>query len=367
MAESELEMPESIMMEEFGLTAEEAVDASLVARALLDNPITQAALRELEAGAPDVSALSRNLLHDHCFTLLSKAGFALAAGMGGDANETLRPFEGYVRQLITDPVMVRDLSHWVLFFALREASDRFRVMDCRAPQSEAHLDGLLLDAIRAACERWAKVVESPLARYDSVTVLQKIDLSLLGGEQATGGDIGLILDLDGRSIQPSDENPLKTRARRIVPIVLQSKRYTRPTANISQHHKVRGYQRHLLGRNDCTSAYLLYENGSEAIASPLPPIIKPIAAVADLNTTCAVEGGFDLAAYMMGALQDEVRYPGAATPVEALRMIFTKGTPSHLAVIAGDRRTVAYYMTEFQVLAPEIRRKGKDQEPWIRN
>lgn len=359
-------MTESIMLETFGLTAEEAGDAYQAALALLDSPLTQAAFRELEAGAPDVSALSRNLLHGICFTLFSEAGFALVCSKGGDGNETLRPFEGYVRQLMTEPVMIRDLSHWVLFFALRDASDRFRMMDCRASQSEAHLDGLLLGAIRAACERWAKIVEGPLARYDSSTMLQKIDLSLLGGEQLTGGDIGLIVDIDGRSIQPSDRNPLKTRARRIVPIILQSKRYTRPTADISQHHDVRGYQRHLLGRNDCVSAYLLYENGSELIQSPLPPIIKPIAAVADRNTTRAVEGGFDLAAYMMGALQDEVRYPGAATPAEALRMIFANGTPSHLAVIAGDRRTAAYYTAEFQALATEIREKGKDQGPRIR-
>lgn len=366
MAESEPETAESILLEEFGLTAEEAGAAYQAAIALLDSPLTQAAFRELEAGAPDVSALSRSLLHGNCFTLFSEAGYAAVCNKGGDSNETLRSFEGYVRHLLTEPVMIRDLSHWVLFFALREASDRFRVMDCRTPQSEAHLDGLLLDAIRAACERWASIVEGPLARYDSSTVLQKIDLSLLGGEQATGSDIGLIIDLDGRSIQPSDQNPLKTRARRIVPIVLQSKRYTRPTADISQHHKVRGYQRHLLGRNDCASAYLLYENGSELVASPLPPIVKPVAAVADQNTTRAVEGGFDLAAFMMGALQDEVRHPGAATPAEALRMIFAKGTPSHLAVIAGDRRTAAYYNAEFQALVPDILGNGEDRGPWIR-
>ena len=62
MGENEPEMTESIMMEEFGLTAEEAGDAYQAALALLDSPLTQAAFQELEAGAPDVSALSRKLL-----------------------------------------------------------------------------------------------------------------------------------------------------------------------------------------------------------------------------------------------------------------------------------------------------------------
>lgn len=331
------------------------MDAEEYVSAYLDGFRALPALEALHDGAPGIAKASRDALNRNSFELLSKAGFATLIAFGGDANPELGNFKEYIRRLLANPINIHDLSIWTLFFALRDASDRLQLDHGRSPTSESHLTGHLLSEIAAACERWRQIVDAPLGRYGSRLVLQKIDLSILGGEQATGGDFGLILDLDGLSTQPDDAGTPRPRGRRIVPFVIQAKRYTRPNADVSQSHPQRGPQRHMLARNDCASAYIFYENGTAKIGLPLPPIVKPVGAVDDTNRTNVLEGGLDLATYLVAHMFDHRSAPGADTPDEALRMIFEKGVPSYMAVVASSEGVAAHYEAEFTQLAKTIR------------
>jgi len=342
------------MLAAFGLAIAER-DAGLeAALRYLDDPRTRTALLELSTAAPRIAQGSLDGLHAGSFRLLSRAGLGVVIGQGGDQDSGLRSFDSYVRDVLADPVHVRDLAVWALFFAVREASDRLQTGSCRSPTSESHLSGQLLNAIAEACDRWRKIVDAPLDRYGSTLFLHQIDLSILGGEQQTGGDFGLVLDLDGASIQPSDPDDICARGRHITPFILQAKRYVRPTADVSQHHWARGFQRHLLARNDCASAFVLYENGAAPLKRTLPPIVKPVGSVADASRTDALTGGMDLASYLVTRLVDNALAPQAQSPGDALRMIYAQGHPSLLAIVASDRRVVAHYDAEFAQLAREL-------------
>lgn len=88
---------------------------------------------------------------------------------------------------------------------------------------------------------------------------------------------------------------------------------------------------------------------------PLPPIVKPVGAVDDTNRTNVLEGGLDLATYLVAHMFDHRSAPGADTPDEALRMIFEKGVPSYMAVVASNEGVAAHYEAEFAQLAKTIR------------
>lgn len=345
-------MPDTEVLESFGLTLDEHQRAFAAAHEHLGHIKSKTARKQLADDAPAIAQGSRDRLAAAWRKLLSGAGRALLVNFFADETMRLNTFDGFVECLLADPFMVRDLSIWALFFACRDASDGLQLDDCRAPSSESHLSGQLLGGLAAGCERWRKVVSAALERYDSALALSKIDLSILGGEQATGGDFGLILDIDGASIQPAERD---SRERRIVPMILQAKRYVRPNADISQRHWERGYQRHMLARNDCASAYILYENGTETLTRTLPPLVKPVEAVDDANQTAATIGGFEFASYVVTCLLDPGLAPGADTPDDALRMIYARGRPNHIALVSGDPRVTAHYQAQFDALARELR------------
>jgi len=353
-------MPTSEFLAAFGLDVDESSKAHDAALRYLNDAKTRIAFLELLDAAPEVDKSSRDLLHANAFKLLSIGGLGTLFALGGDANPSLRRLESYIRDCLANPVAVSDLSVWALFFACRAASDSLQIDHCRAPTSESHLSGELLGAIKAECENWRKVINAPLDRYGSDLLLHKIDLSILGGEQETGGDFGIVIDLDGKSIQPGDDETVRPRGRKITPFIFQAKRYTRPNVDISQNHWLRGYQRHVLGRNDCASAYIFYENGVDKLKRTLPPIVKPIESVGDTNRTSAVDGGFELATYIVTHLVNPNLAPRADSPEEALRMIYAKGQPSELAVICADRYVAARYEEEFARLAMEIRGGGEE-------
>jgi hypothetical protein len=202
------------------------------------------------------------------------------------------------------------------------------------------------------------------ARSGSTLSLRRIDLSILGGEQATGGDFGLILDFDDRSGQPTHRG--KALGGRIVPLIFQAKRYVRPNADVSQRHALRGYQYNLLAQNNCTSAYIFYENGRERIDHPVPPLVKSVARVAAPYRTPVFSDSYDISSYLLNALTEERFAAGVSSASEALRMIYAKADPgqlAYLAVISNDARAADRYAALLGDLAPVLRapRRGGDR------
>jgi hypothetical protein len=120
-------------------------------------------------------------------------------------------------------------------------------------------------------------------------------------------------------------------ASRIVPQIFQAKRYSRPNADVSQSHAVRGTQYHLLAQNKCAAAYIFYENGRQRIELPLPPLVKPVENVEGPTHTSVFSGTYDLSGYFVNAVMDARFAVGSQTAEEALRMIFARATADQLA------------------------------------
>lgn len=321
--------------------------------AYLDSTKTQAALGLLQADAPGAARASRDALHRAWLHLLSKPGKTELVRLRGDSCPGLDRFDDYIRVLLADPAYVRDLAIWALFFATRAACDDLQFDHCPRPTSESHLSGKLLGALRQTCETWRKIVAEPLGRSGASVSLDEIDLSILGGEQATGGDFALVLDFASGAVQPGDGG--STSHGRIVPLIFQAKRYLRPRADVSQHHPIRGYQRTLLAANHSASAYIFYENGTLPVEAPLPPLVKPVSQVGGGNRTDALEGSLDLAAYLVATLCHPAAAPAADNAQSALEMIYAEATPGRLAIISSDGLAHARYQAHFHALAARFR------------
>ena len=265
--------------------------------------------------------------------------------------------EWLLTDFLVDPLVYRNLAAWCLHLALQESSAAFQLDSCPSPMSEERLTGSLLTRISDRCEAWVKVATEPLKRTKASITLRCIDLSILGGEQATGGDFGLVLDFEEKWTQPAsrEESP----STRIVPLIFQAKRYVRSTADVSQRHNMRGYQHDLLIRNKCASAYVFYENGAKKIDCPIPPLLKPADRVAKPGRTNVFEDSLDLSSYLFKAMYDMSFGPTASSPKEALRMIYSNANPEQLptlAVIADSETVHLRYEEALRALAPKIRR-----------
>ena len=291
------------------------------------------------------------------FRGFSKTGQGMIIGLHRDGLVDIDSLEWLLTDFLVDPLVYRNPAAWCLHHALQESSAAFQLDSCPSPTSEERLSGILLAKISDRCDAWTKVASAPLKRTEGSITLRCIDLSILGGEQATGGDIGLVLDFEEKWIQPAsrEESPNS----RIIPLIFQAKRYVRSMARVSQRHKVRGSQHGLLTRNKCASAYIFYENCTKKIDSPLPPLIKPAERVAKPGRTNVFEDSLDLPSYFFKAMYDTSFGPTAASPEEALRMMYSNadtGQLAILAVIADSATAHLRYQEVLRDLAPEIRR-----------
>ena len=199
-------------------------------------------------------------------------------------------------RILTQPPCYRDLADWWWYFAALEASTGFQLEICPAAKREQQLTGCLLGALSEPAKRWGEVIAPAVKRSGATLATSDIDLELGGGEQATGGDFGLILDFDDRAVQPGEAK--RPDDRRIVPLIFQAKRYARPDADVSQTHLRRGPQRTLLASNTCASAYIFYDNLGNP-ETPLPPLVKPVAKVPHAGKTDVLEDSLDLATYLL--------------------------------------------------------------------
>tara|TARA_R110001606_G_C15395985_1_gene652185 strand:- start:4623 stop:5672 length:1050 start_codon:yes stop_codon:yes gene_type:complete len=341
----------SEFVESFGLTMEEVLNARETAHSYLNSNKAQLAIEGLMRFAPDADRASRDALHSNWIHLLSSAGQGNSVMQAGDGNPKLASLQGYIAGCLLDPTAWVDPATWALFYAARQSTEDLQLDACSAPSSESHLSGQLLGVLKTRCEVWRVPVAPALGRLGKSLALDQIDLSILGGEQETGGDFAFVLDLATES-----ESELRT----VVPLIFQAKRYVRPNADISQHHTRRGYQRTLLARNDCKSAYIFYENATMPIGLPLPPLVKPVESTFGSLRTDATSGSVDLATYLVTSLHSPGGAPRAVDANEALRMIYKKSYPSRIAIIADDKTVHARYEAQLKALAPEISHKDGD-------
>lgn len=358
---SKAPMSDTTFLDSFGLKVDEIFAARAAAKSCMDSPQVQLSMRLLEGASPPTCDAIRSALTAPWLSAYSEAGQAKLVLMARDPHEAIATWDGVLHNLLADPVTFRDIAIWCLFFATLEGAAAFQLDECPSPSEEGHLSGLLLATLKGRCEHWRRIASAPLERSSSSLSLQRIDLSILGGEQATGGDFGLVLDFEGRSSQPVHR--ADRRGGRIVPLVFQAKRYIRPTADVSRHHHIRGYQYDLLSRNECASAYIFYENGREPIERPVPPLVKPVGKVAGPSRTPVFTDSYDLASYLLNALTDDRFAAGATSADEALRMIYAKAHTrqiAYLAVISNDARANQRYAAALADLALALSDQGDE-------
>ena len=349
-------------MDDFGLTLEEVIELRSVAQTAMDAEKSILSRRILDEASPDTSTRIRDAFAADWLRTFSKAGQSTLVLLSRDLPEEIQSLKGLLRNFLVDPVVYQNIAAWCFHFALQESSATFQLDHCPRPTREGQLSGLLLATISQQCEKWREVAAEPLDRKQITLSLSNIDLSIRGGEQATGGDFGIVLEFDAKGTQPA----MQTEAPgvRIVPLIFQAKRYVRPMADVSQHHVKRGHQHALLGQNRCAAAYVFYENSTKVLDRPAPTLIKPVAKVSSPTRTAVFDDSLDLPSYLFKALYDSSFAPGASSPEEALRMIYPNadaGQLGRLAVIsnsstAGERYAVA--LAKFN----EERRSKDDQQ-----
>lgn len=344
-------------VEEFGLTFDEILELRSIAENAVGTNRAVLSRAILDHASPETSERIRKSLLEGSWRALSKAGCTSLILLARDHPNEFQSLEGVLKGILVDPVMHGSVASWCLYFALHECSANFQLNHCPSPTEEGQLTGLLLGEISTQCEVWRKIAAAPLDRSETTLSLERIDLSILGGEQETGGDFGLIIEFDDKQTRsPGQSNSVTTR---IVPLILQAKRYVRPNADISQMHRVRGYQYELLSQNQCLSAYIFYENGTERIDWPAPPLIKPVSEVSPPpSRTMVFDDCIDLPTYLLRALHDESFAPGALSPAETLRMIYgsaSAGQLANLAVISNAGRAEERYAKALLDLREEIR------------
>jgi len=345
-------------VEEFGFTIEEITTAKNATLERANNVMHRAGRRFLSLGAPTASAEFQKIMAKHWSGLFSDAGLATYILQSNDAPHLLQNIDTVAANIFADPVAFRDATAWCLLFAARDAS-LFTQMNCTAPRSESHLSGGLLEALKHSCRHWSSVIDAALERRSTTLTLEFVDHSILGGEQATGGDFAIIAEVDGRGLPPGTTPHASDR--KIVPLLFQAKRYSRPNADVSQKHHERGFQHTLLGRNPCRSAYIFYENETKnldatKIAAPFPPLLKDVREVAIPTHTAVLEDSCDFATFLMTSFADSQLAPRANSPEEALQMIFEKADPAQLcrlAIISSEANAYGKYLDILNAVGPD--------------
>ncbi|MCA1197301.1 hypothetical protein K9B35_04925 [Sphingomonas sp. R647] len=363
MADEEQDVGDTLL-ETLGFTVDELVQLPAVARALVSSARARRAFGELEETSPEtISRICQTLLSESFAGGLSQAGKYSLVLAGRSEPSPLQSWPALLDRLFAEPPVHRDAAEWWLLFTTLATSIDFQLGVSVSPHRENRLTGHLLQSLASHGKTWGALLARLQERTRSRLAVHEIDLELLGGEQSTGGDFGLILEVDGRTVEPPERGSARER---IVPFIFQAKRYERPYASVSQHNSRRGYQRDLLASNECASAYIFYENGDRAIPAPLPPLVKPVEAVTTYDRTNVLEDSVDFATYLLSGLKSEHKAPRARDPSDALRMIFSGadiGQLASLVVVSGSPDSLARYTSALTFLGHELR--SSDDEQWV--
>ena len=351
----------NIFLDEFGITAQEAIDLRSMALESVSTHKSILSRRILERESQETSIRIAQAFRSGWLQGFSKVGQYTSVQHFLDHPDEMRYLEWLVTDFLVDPLVYRNVAAWCFHLALQESSAAFQLDSCPSPNGEERLSGILLEKISGCCAAWTREALDPLKRTQAEISLSSIDLSILGGEQVTGGDFGLVLHFEEKRTQKAVRQ--ESSNTRIIPLIFQAKRYVRPKARVSQRHRDRGFQRDLLNRNRCASAYIFYENGSERIDLPLPPLIKPVDKVAAAGRTVVFEHSLDLPSYLFKTMYDASFASSASSPEDALRMMYARadiGQLSRLAVISDSSTSSLFYEEALRDLNEEIRRE-RDQ------
>jgi hypothetical protein len=347
------------LLETFGLSLTEILAARNLALDYIGSANVLRGMREFTDAAPDAdkrkSLAARRVK-------LSTAGLGAVIDVQRGGLHALDSFETLLNRVLFDPPNYRDWADWWLFFTALAAGTAFQLERCTSGKREQRLTGHLLEALASEAKIWSQPLAPAFTRSNATLAISDIDLEVGGGEQATGGDFGLILDFDGRTAQPGSNE--RGEAARIVPLLFQAKRFERPTANVSQSHRIRGPQRNLLASNKCASAYIFYDNLGEP-ATPLPPLVKPVDKVPHATETNVLQDSLDFATYLLVVASDDALAPRARSPDDALRMIFSKAKLrdlSALVVVSADPDAPGRYRRNLSMLRPQLLDRGEDSE-----
>lgn len=351
----------SVFLDEVGMTAQESIHLRFLAVEAVSSPKSVLSRKILELECQETSIRIAQAFRSGWLQGFSKIGQYWSIQHFRDNPDDLRSLEWILTEFLVDPIVHPTVAAWCFHCALQESSATFQLDSCPSPTSEERLSGILLGEISGRCEAWTRVAAEPLKRTQASIALRSIDLSILGGEQATGGDFGIVLHFEGSRARQDVHQ--ESTSSRIVPLIFQAKRYVRPTADISQRHHQRGFQYDMLSRNKCASAYIFYENGRESVELPLPPLIKPVDSVASAGRTAVLKDSLDLPSYLFRALYDSSFATPASSPEDALRMIHSEadiGQLSRLAVISDSATVSLHYEAALQTLGRDIE-KDQDQ------
>ncbi|RIV91183.1 hypothetical protein D2V17_03330 [Aurantiacibacter xanthus] len=353
-------------LDALGLTAHELGNIANATFKFFNRDSIRKALNELLTASADTEARICQSLMSQAFSGgYGETGKYLVAQFTSEMIGSKIQLPQLLERVLAAPHTHRDLAHWWLLMTALDASSRFQMNSCGNCAREETLTGALLECLSGRGEVWAEYLRPAIGRMGAELRFHGIDLQVLGGEQETGGDFGLILDFDGRTVLPNERGPLDPRSR-IVPLIFQAKRYTRPEADVSQHNPTRGYQKDRLATNECTSAYVFYEDGPAPISSPLPPLVKLVGNVTGYRTTDTLDQSLDLPSFLLRAATDQAFAAEAASPEDALRMIYSKADPEQLralVVIASDPDASHRYSSWLSALAPEIlHRRGPEEQ-----
>lgn len=315
-----------------------------------------------------------------CHGVLSKHGLFTSIGISRElaTNESKLGWDYVLGRLLDDPLHFKNRTVWLLYRALLDAQRDFALDHCVSPTHETALIGTLLGCLTGSARDWRDCADQLLARLGGWLEVQKIDLSILGGEQITGGDFGIILDIRDTVLAPEDLDRSveilggPPRGHIFIPVIFQAKRFTGESADVSQWHEIRGFQHSYLKKTTCASAYLFFENGQAGLRAPLPPLVKPVSVVASPSaqrTTDVLDQSVDLATFLLGAISGLPDFPTAQSPEEALNMILANTSPdrlSSIAVIGNSGALDLRYAGALANLAEEARvlaGKASQQEP----
>lgn len=200
----------------FGLDVYEVLAAIERARALLDDPDTVRAVQEFTNSSAGARKRKSDAVRGSS-AWLAGAGNITMTHMAFTDPLKLDDWDVLLDRILTQPPCYRDLADWWLYFAALEASIGFQLEICPAAKREPQLTGRLLGMLSEQARRWGEVIAPAVKRSGATLAISDIDLELGGGEQATGGDFGLILDFDGRTVQPGEAK--RPDDRRIVPLM----------------------------------------------------------------------------------------------------------------------------------------------------
>tara|TARA_R110002020_G_scaffold25225_5_gene82111 strand:- start:4568 stop:5653 length:1086 start_codon:yes stop_codon:yes gene_type:complete len=342
----------------FGVSLDDVLQIKQETRELMTDDRHAAARRTLDAVSPSTSLAIRSALLEKTHLMQSEMGHIQRISTIRDGRTWFAQREDVVLNFMAEPLNFRDAAVWTMFMATLEATTEFQIHHCITEAKEDRLTGNLIGLWGSQCRQWGKRMIKVLKGQRSELLLHELDLSIGGGEQADGGDFGVILDFEGMT-GASGGAPV----RHIVPLVLQAKRYQRPTADISHISAGIIKQRTLLQSNPCASAYIFYENAKEGIAHPLPALVKAAAAVGSANRTDVLTDSLDLASYLLVVLADPSLGIRAQSPKDALNMIYDRASfnkLSALMVVSSDGTAGPRYQNACSEVVVE---RAQDYEP----